>query len=408
MSKRKTAQREIDKETSKSSAVEFRSSMKSTDRCLSSDECVLIRETSAIETSFTSEGKGKQACLNAIRGVTYHVLYNPEDGNLVDIKAQFQRLNLTGSRGYLRQFFQILFTPVRLPSNATSSKDGVIEVTPTVSLSGNPGYLLEKPLLAANIHLEKIINATNGDNDRQEYLELPLLSQSSGKCPFGDAARSLRMESILFGINSRSGCLFDITSMPIHQKTRICQTIQGNILFLLNQPQHMTHVAVFGNSIKNDSSQWIPILNEKEFNQVRDPSQTPSVDVSGKCPLLVTGFSYEVYYAFVGKVNEAQAKVLGVVKKMTTTTELDVSLINSKSTEQIIQSVSEVIQVSASVSFFDITQSTRSKYAPSPVLRFQLPADFFYPFFVNSVQGIRASPILNILGLVIILFKVSQ
>lgn len=406
MSRRKHAQSESDtngnKDVSKSSLVEFRSNMKSTDRCLSSDECVLIRESSSIDTTYVSEGKGKQSCLNAIRGVNYNVLYNAQEGNIIGIDVQFQRINLTGSRGYLRQFFQIQFTPITLPVNDSSSNDITVELTPTVSLSGNPGYLFQKPLIASNVHLDKPENDTNGDFDNREHLETPILAASSGKCPLGDSVSSVKMEAILFGVNTRSGCLFNVMSMPIHELTRVCQTIQGNILFMLHQPQHLTHIAVFGNSNKNDTSQWIPIMNDKEVMQVRDHSQTPSVDVSGKCPLLITGFSYEIYYANVGRVDEAQAKILGVVKKYATATAVDVSRIGTKSNEMSLESVRDLIEVSSSVSFFDITQSTRSKYAPSPVLRLQLPADFFYPFFVNSAKELRASFILFILSLLVI------
>ena len=363
------------------SIIQYRSSIRSTDRCLSSDDCVLVKEAVTVETTFAAE-KGKNFCFNAIRGVKYNVVYDPEEGRIITIDIQFQRINFTGTRGYLRQFFRVDFTPMTGgPSNESLQNGLAIETTIKAPLSGNPGYLFSKPLLATSFSVSVPSNESNGETDNWEPLTIPSLSASNGKC----SERLTSLEDVLFGINTRSGCLFDYKSINLGRKTRVCQSIQRNILQTLHQPQSVTHIGIFGNANQSEASDWIPILGEKDMIQVRDPSQTPTVDVLGKCPLLVTGFSYEVYFAFVGKVDESQAKILAVVKKYTTTTGFDVSQMESNSPpSKTLESVVNLIEVSASVSFFDMTHSTRSKFAPSPVLRLQLPSDFFYPFFVSA------------------------
>ena len=319
--------------------------------CISSGQCVQTSGASSNETTFITEGK-KQTCLNAVRRVKYTVVYNQTEGSIISIGNEIQKFNLGGTKGYVRQYFEVVFTPL-------NSKPGI-------EYSGNPGYLFKKPIISFNF------NSSDEENRAPlTPLTLPLLSTTSPRCLNGSQVDGKPVE---FGVNTRSGCLFGT------KESNDCQVVQDQIMNLLKQPDSFTHVSVFGNSNRNQSSEWIPILTPKTEFEPKNMSKTEALDSSGRCPILVTGFSFEIYFGSVGRVDQSQAKILGFVKKYQT--QSFVNLIKSSSSDR----VSDLIQLSTSVSFFDVTYSSRSKYAPSPVLRLQLPADFFYPFFVNRAS----------------------
>lgn len=364
------------------------------DQCLPHHHCLSLRDNSSpsIKSHFLS---GQQpSCLNAVRGVSHQVFYDADDG-IVRIETEIQRINLTGSRGYLRQFFRVTFTPL-VPQESENGTD-TSQDQEERELSGNPGYMRSAPLLTAVLSRDRTGNESSWEGIVRQKLQIPNLSRADGLC----SADLIKMRDVSFGLNFRSSCFVQtssLSSLPTSTshaegEAGLCARLQQHLTSIVGPESNVTHVAVYGNANVSLMSQWLPILSHTEWPQVRDASKTPSLSPAGECPLLVTGLSLEVYFALTGLTDEPQAKILSVIRKYTSQAGVKISTSADSG---------HVVEVLTSVSFFDMTHSRRTSFAPAPVLRLQLPADFFYPFFISSSAHLQPSLlVLTVLLLVI-------
>ena len=344
--------------------------------------CLPLRDNSnpSITSNFLSSPH--PSCFNAVRKVCHEIFYDSETG-VVKIETQFTRINLTGSRGYLRQFFEVKFTP----SDSKSKDDEEV-------WSGNPGYAFHSALVAALIPESRLTNESIWAKTHSQRLQLPVLTATDGTCLLG---KDLKMRDVFFGVNFRSSCFVNMKTVTQGEgSSNVCQKLQTYLMSLLDTRSNVTHTGIFGNSNTSIVSDWIPIRSENELPQVQDPAETAPLTASQKCPYLVTGLSYEIHYAFTGLLDEPQAKILSVFRKYKGRTSVQIDSLSS--------SPGSAVEAFTSVSFFDMTHSRRSVYAPAPVLKLQLPADFFYPFFISSSSCTQPLMLTFIPTLVILIF----
>lgn len=373
--------------------------------------------------------KPKATCVNAIRKVMYQILYktNVKSGPIIEkINVMFDRLNVTGSKGYFRQYFDVSF--IKLPSNESNETSTAVEVDSTkykFKFSGNPGYQMNMPILAIKI-VESIKDETNETNSSITSLTgseatlmygnllLPMLSGNiDNSCPSSTNSLFGKNLIVKFGLNSKTSCLLNLSSVrnkssftqlkvPSYftflpsislrdEESAICHRIQGTILESLDMSGkilNVTHIGIFGNSNLSHPSDWLPIINvnPSPFSSSLEPLaiEIPHLTPNGICPLLVTGLSYEIYYSMVGPVEQPQAKIISFVRKFITTNNVQPFVSNSKS-------FTSFITISSTVTFYDLTRGMRSKFAPPPVLKIQLPADFFYPFLLMHSSSSSSS-----------------
>ena len=354
--------------------------------CLPHHQCLPVRDTSSpsIKSYFLSP---QTACLNAVRKVSHEIFYDTDNG-VVGIETRFQRINLTGSRGYLRQFFQVKFTRLPSPAAAESANDSDTDVAAQHEerrLSGNPGYVMSAPVLAAFLPKESVSNESASQRIALQTLQLPVLTRADGVCSLS----AIKIQDVSFGVNFRSSCFVSLPSLSLDERSvNVCPKLQHYMTSMLETGSNVTHVGAFGNSNVTQVSEWMSILSENESPQVRDASRTAALSLSRKCPYLVTGFSYEIFFSFTGLIDRPQAKILSVVRRYTSQT--GVRIASETSASGGVRREHNV-ELSTSVSFFDMTHSRRTSFAPAPVLRLQLPADFFYPFFISSSARPQAS-----------------
>lgn len=351
------------------SSIEGRRKSNPGAKCLDNGHCVHIRDNSSLST-VADEKNRKTTCLEAVRRATYYVWFEVfPTTRIVRIDINFQRVNLSGSKGYIRQFFDVKFIQDKSAVNTSSIEEDK-------PLSGNPGYQWGSPIRAADF--PDVVSGSNySESIPVANLSIPSLSTDNGIC-----SNSPKQEVIPFGINIHSGCLIVLKREQMSDvfSPMICSEIQKQISTVL-ETTNGGYVGMFGNANSAKRIQWIRVSGDEDKTQVHDPSS------SGRCSQLITGLSYEIYYALTGDVSEPQAKILFVTKKYSWKTSVDVSPLLSVSSSKFRSPQSEFrLEIMASASFFDMTHSKRSKDAPSPVLRFSLPPDFFYPF-TNSVTN---------------------
>ncbi|KAM4808486.1 tectonic-2 isoform 2-T2 [Rhinophrynus dorsalis] len=115
-------------------------------------------------------------------------------------------------------------------------------------LSGNPGYQVGKPVIAANGTLTLHITAINLWK------------------PAGDSScTAATLTPVLFGQNSFSGCLLSVVNEH-------CTQLRNKITALLKSLVPADYIAMRGNSNISDLSEWVPIIYEE-----------PNATCSGNC-----------------------------------------------------------------------------------------------------------------------------
>ncbi|XP_050004616.1 tectonic-3 isoform X2 [Alexandromys fortis] len=213
--------------------------------------------------------------------------------------------------------------------------------------SGNPGYLIGKPLLALT-----------GDLGHSMTL---LQSEGSGIC-------SVKRQEVQFGVNTVSGCKFRPNEVN-------CSHLQEEIYQALHGRPRPEHVAIFGNADPAQKGGWTRILS-------RNCSVTAANGSS--CCLIPVSLEIQVLWAHIGLQSNPQAHVAGAR-----------FLYQCKSVQEHQRGIE--VPLTTLVNFVDITQKPEPP-RDQPQTDWKLPFDFFFPFKVAFSRGVRAqdsaSPVL--------------
>ena len=307
-----------------------------------------------------------KVCKNSVKSVEYIIRHNGSYGIIDQVELKIQTIHIQYNTQWFQQTFGVSFI--------WFNKSKPIE------LSGNPGYILGKPVLAAFRSEDK--------NLTQDFKGYRILTQTDG--PFCD--NNPIKKSIEFGINLRSGCLLKVSTQT---KEDLCKSIDRTIRKVLEAEtdlKTLNAIGVFGNSSTDLPSDWVSISEVG----------SPTIDqlTENTCPILVTGISLQLYYAMTGSVDQPQQKIVGAVKKMQTKSDIRVKCrTNSVDCNDL------VIELSTSVTFIDISKPSRPDYAPPVTFKIELPSDFFYPFLTSSMNYSSINKILLIL-IIIYLFLI--
>ncbi|XP_053209404.1 tectonic-3-like [Panonychus citri] len=335
--------------------------------CVYLNECITIN-WSAKSVSLTvprlirrSTPPPNIICQGVVETINYTFYYHPKDGiDLVELSLGFTQL--TNNQPF-RQTFNVVYKP---NDNYMINKS-----LPDYQFSGNAGYIVGKPILFRNSSLT-INSSTIG------YYKIPLLSKSNGQC----SSQPTIQEIVRFGSNYRTGCMLNTSRFLM--ENQMCQSIQREIMRLLDSlNRDLNYVAMFGNPNLTNQADWIPILVDDE-PQIIQSDSIPRLTADERCPALVTGYSLDVYYALVGQESQSQAKIISVVKRYNKPIDFRLRcysiLCRFKSNHYL-------LELSISVNYIDLTSPIVTKFASPPILKFQLPSDFFYPFLTNSVKS---------------------
>ncbi|XP_022355898.1 tectonic-3 isoform X2 [Enhydra lutris kenyoni] len=203
-------------------------------------------------------------CQNVVSQVIYEIETNGTFG-IQKVSVSFGQTNLTVEPGTsLEQHFIIRFRAFQ-QSIATSF---------TRPRSGNPGYLVGKPLLAITGDLSHPMTV--------------LQSQGDGIC-------SVKRHEVQFGVNAVSGCKLRLKKVACsHLQQETCEALHGK-----TSPEL---VAIFGNADPARKSEWTRILSS---------NCSVSAMHCTSCCVIPVSLEIQVLWAYIGLQSNPQAHVSG-------------------------------------------------------------------------------------------------
>nr|XP_054516358.1 tectonic-3 isoform X4 [Pan troglodytes] len=264
--------------------------------------------------------------------VTYEIETNGTFG-IQKVSVSLGQTNLTVEPGAsLQQHFILRFRAFQQSTAASL----------TSPRSGNPGYIVGKPLLALTD-------------------DISYSSQGNGSC-------SVKRHEVQFGVNAISGC-------KLRLKKADCSHLQQEIYQTLHGRPRPEYVAIFGNADPAQKGGWTRILNRH--------CSISAINCTSCC-LIPVSLEIQVLWAYVGLLSNPQAHVSGV------------RFLYQCQSIQDSQQVTEV-SLTTLVNFVDITQKPEPPRG-QPKMDWKWPFDFF-PFKVAFSRGVfsqkcSVSPIL--------------
>uniref|UniRef100_A0A8C3XC41 Tectonic family member 3 n=1 Tax=Catagonus wagneri TaxID=51154 RepID=A0A8C3XC41_9CETA len=278
-------------------------------------------------------------CQNVVSQVIYEIETNGTFG-IQKVSVSFEQTNLTVEPGTsLQQHFIIHFRAFQ--QNTAASLSG--------PRSGNPGYIVGKPLLALT-------------GDMKHSMTL-LQSQGDGIC-------SVKRHEVQFGVNAISGCKLRLERVD-------CSRLQQKIYQTLDGGPRPEHVAIFGNADPAQKGEWTRILSR---------NCSVSAMHCTSCCVIPVSLEIQILWAYIGLQSNPQAHVLRT------------RFLYQCQPVQDSQQETEV-SLTTVVTFVDITQKPEPPRG-QPRVDWKLPFDFFFPFKValsraDSQRG-SVSPILTL------------
>ncbi|XP_062070747.1 tectonic-3 [Lepus europaeus] len=266
-------------------------------------------------------------CRNVVSQVIYEIETNGTFG-IQTVTVSFGQTNLTVEPGTsLQQHFIIRFRSFQ--QSTAASLPG--------PRSGNPGYIVGKPLLALT-----------GDMSHSMTL---LQSQGNGIC-------SVKRHEVQFGVNAMSGCKLRLSKDGCRgQQQEIYQALHG-------QPRP-EHVAIFGDADPAQRGGWTRILSR---------SCSVSAMNCTSCCTIPVSLEIQVLWAYLGLQSNPQAHVSRA------------RFLYQCQTIRDSQQITEVF-LTTLVNFVDITQKPEPPRG-QPRVDWKLPFDFFFPFKVAFSRGV--------------------
>ncbi|XP_066211507.1 tectonic-3 [Saccopteryx leptura] len=276
-------------------------------------------------------------CHNVVSQVIYEIETNGTFG-IQRVSVGFRQTNLTVEAGAsLQQHFIIHFR--------------AFQQSPAASLpgprSGNPGYIVGKPLLSLT-------------GDLSHSLTL-LKSQGDGTC-------SAQRHEVQFGLNAISGCKLRLKKVD-------CSRLQQKMYQTLHGGPRPEYVAIFGNADPAQKGEWTRVLSR---------NCSVSAMHCTSCCVIPTSLEIQVLWAYIGLQSNPQAHVSGAR-----------FLYQCQSIKD-----SQVAEMSLTtvVTFVDITQKPEPPRG-QPRIDWKLPFDVFFPLKVAFSKGVdfqkgSVSPIL--------------
>ncbi|XP_074229961.1 tectonic-3 isoform X5 [Camelus bactrianus] len=265
-------------------------------------------------------------CQNVVSQVIYEIETNGTFG-IQKVSVSFGQTNLTVKPGTsLQQHFIIRY-------RASQQSAAAFVTGPR---SGNPGYIVGKPLLALT-------------GDKRHSMTL-LQSQGDGTC-------SVKRHEVQFGVNAISGC-------KLRLKRVDCSHLQQEIYHTLHGRPRPEHVAIFGNADPAQKGAWTRILSRNcSVSAMRCTS----------CCVVPVSLEIQILWAYIGLQSNPQAHVSGA------------RFLYQCQPIQDTQHETEV-SLTTVVTFVDITQKPEPPRG-QPRMDWKLPFDFFFPFKVAFSRG---------------------
>ncbi|XP_047137124.1 tectonic-3 isoform X1 [Hydra vulgaris] len=315
-------------------------------------------------------------CNNVLSKITYAVTYSTNiTVKIINVDVFVTLANISKNSASFLQTFEYKFqsASTNVQPNSSVSTNSSLYSASNISLqenvssdvgfsstvlferSGNPGYLIDYPLIVGYL----IPNNFSG------MVNLSVLTTikptTSSMCE--DA--SFNRIPVKFGIDFLTACFVSVKKNMTDNDCVIWQDQIFNLL-LKDLP---THVASFGSLDGSTAAGWIAIVNNK-------PTSKPSSS-NGECQNMVMGVSFEILYAKTGLFGNPQRKVVGFQVKYNTPRSLYFLCIEKPCSS----SYKQKFVVTQSIAYIDISSTPQAEYRPIPTFTAKAPNDFLYPFF---------------------------
>lgn len=339
-------------------------------------------------------------CQNMVKSVAYTVYHDDSaagtitnviaDITITDVQADIADSANNGQM--LTQSFSVSF--VSAFSGTASAANGNIV---TRSRSGNPGYIIGKPVLNGEIQgadsttgLKTISQSIDGLQVPSSVIPFDASLSSTfgtGTCPQVGATKGY--QQVGFGYDLSTGCELELTRPQLEG---LCCTgsasdcssgfstvapfyadATSGLPYFLNVTA--SYVGIFGNADPLDVSQWSTFT-------VRDSTVNRNWDAkTGICSTMKTGLAYKFLVASAGEKEFPQNKIIaGEVEIITSDWYSSVPYNDTLSTQS--------FPLTVTVSFVYKNSQDLEGYAPpAPPVLFKVPHDVFYPFFISPASS---------------------
>ncbi|XP_066147880.1 tectonic-1 [Euwallacea fornicatus] len=332
--------------------------------------------------------KNLNYCYNAPKKIFYRMYHNATRG-LQKIEILGVLTNFSYNFGNFVKRFEFFqeFSVEFLWLNQTQNYSEIF--------SGNPGYIIGKPILVGT-KLNLRTNNTNFDRilrSSDKFIDNFLVFHShdrEGKC-VRNSSLYLPLE---FGINLKSKCRFNsiLSFNKSSTATHICTRIQQAIFSSWGISPKFNQILVFGlfgNALSSSLEDWGEVLYKI------DPRRYLSNYTRGNfssntllCHNISTLLNVEIFYSRIALKNLLnQNKILGLTYTFLDTRD-HIFLVNTSSK---MTKISLTLQ--SQVTFNDVTRKGERKFVNPPNWDIRLPYDFFYPFIKigNGVQKMESA-----------------
>ncbi|XP_024942931.1 tectonic-3 [Cephus cinctus] len=306
------------------------------------------------------------ACINIVTHVRYVIIHNGTLG-IQRIRADLQLGNVSEK---FYQHYEISYEWVNLNKNKS------------FKLSGNPGYLIGKPIVIGTL----ITNKTNDidtkyvlANRKNHFLTMPI-GQRNGECD--PSNRYL----VGFGEDVKLKCSVTLTTNNftkescIELQNRTLETMLESTMYNITQvDQYNMFVSKLGYIHENGTSSWAQILLDRvPHNVITGQVVNDRIQCSG----LVTSLRADILHALLPKQRIMNNhKILGI--SFTFSEEVDLSWSKCAGNNCMDTLVIDIVTY---IAFHDASKPLKYYFAGGPNFDITLPYDFFYPFMSGTAN----------------------
>lgn len=303
-------------------------------------------------------------CTNIVKGLKYVIGHNGSAGiNTID--AYFFIGNASHA---FYQYFEVKY-------NWIDTNNIKVFIR-----SGNPGYMIGKPIIIGISHVNKSDDIFLNKTD--SFLTLPFAGKN------GECDRNNRY-IVVFGEDIRLTC--SVKLFIKNFTTVSCAELQNLIMRLLindsfNISQHYnTYVSKLGNFSSKNTVDWLHIVFDRIVQNI------VTAHTIGKrilCSGLIKSMHLNILYSMLPKPKTlTNYKIMGI--GISFSKEEDVSW-----SKCVLKNCTDVLHVNiiSYINFHDVSKPSKYYFAGGPNLDITLPYDFFYPFLNNS-RSIKISNI---------------
>eukprot|EP00600_Ochromonadales_sp_CCMP1393_P013967 CAMPEP_0175006020 /NCGR_PEP_ID=MMETSP0005-20121125/5631_1 /TAXON_ID=420556 /ORGANISM="Ochromonas sp., Strain CCMP1393" /LENGTH=591 /DNA_ID=CAMNT_0016261319 /DNA_START=427 /DNA_END=2199 /DNA_ORIENTATION=+ len=277
--------------------------------------------------------------------------------------------------------------------------------------SGNPGYLMGKPVLYGSLSgtvIESLVDGMTVPTALLSYDGSNPVDYGKSVCPQSTAVATDNAQSVKFGYDLLSGCTVQLTREELLHMCcagagAACSDVAGvaysspysdastGIPYMLNFVQR--YVGNYGDASPLDTTKWTQI-------DYSVPSDTRTwSDATATCANMFSGLDIEFLVAFQGSRSNPQNKIISSKAAITTT-----DWVMNVPVDDMVSTQSFPVTVTVSFVFQD-ENDIRGYVAPAPPVLFKVPYDVFAPF-VNAGPSQYGSGRL-VLGIALCLSGVS-